>query len=57
MKIEKEENAARNDVRLGAVVDQHCGQRYTIFSAFLDLHVATGNEFYARCAETFVYGR
>ncbi len=56
MKIEQEDNAARLTMRLGGVVDQQSGQRYTVFSAFLNAYFATGVEFYKDCAETFVYG-
>jgi len=40
-----------------APIDQHCAQRYTVFNAFLNLYIATGNNFYKGCAETFLYDR
>jgi hypothetical protein len=39
------------------MIDQYCGQRYTVFNAFVNLFDATGNDFYRLCATTFVYTR
>ncbi len=56
MNTEQEQKTADQQLCLCAVVDQQCGQRYTLFTSFLNLYIATGNKFYAGCASTFVYG-
>ncbi len=56
MKTHHECSAGANDeMQLRALVDQHCGQRYTVLVGFLNLYLRTGKDFYKECAETFVY--
>jgi hypothetical protein len=35
-------------------IDQYSAQRYTVFAAFVNLWLETGNPFYKHCAEVFV---
>jgi len=35
-------------------IDQYSAQRYTVFAAFVNLYLQTGNLFYKQCAEVFL---
>lgn len=38
------------------LIDQFSAQRYTVFAAFVNLYLKTGNNFYQECAEVFCQG-
>lgn len=42
---------------MGTFIDQHSAQRYTVFAAFVNLYMSTGNTFYKECAEVFISPR
>lgn len=44
-------NLLRNGAKM--LIDQFSAQRYTVFAAFVNLYLKTGNNFYQECAEVF----